>query len=116
MSASAGDDYEVEPEEAARRIREDAWALVDVREPYEVEAGRIAGSRHIVLERLAEQAGELDRERPVLFVCRVGSRSGLAAQAFRASGWDAYNLRGGITAWVQAGLPIEPEGGRVAEH
>ena len=47
--------------------------LVDVREPYEFEAGRIAGSRHIELERLASKADTIDRDRPVVFVCRLGA-------------------------------------------
>ena len=40
----------------------------------------------------------------------------MAASAFRSAGYDAYNLSGGIQAWVDAGLPIAPEGGYVAEH
>ena len=40
----------------------------------------------------------------------------MATQAFRAAGWDAYNLAGGITEWVRRGLPIEPEDGEVAVH
>ena len=39
-----------------------------------------------------------------------------AAAAFRASGWDAYNLAGGLTAWVESGQPLEPEGGTVASR
>jgi len=89
---------------------------VDVREQYEWDAGRIAGARHIELERLAGRAEELPRDRPIVFQCRLGARSAMATQAFRAAGWDAYNLTGGIMAWVERGLPIEPEGGRVAEH
>ena len=45
-----------------------------------------------------------------------GARSAMATQAFRAAGWDAYNMSGGITAWADRGLPLEPEDGRVAEH
>jgi rhodanese-related sulfurtransferase len=86
---------------------------VDVREPYEYEAGRIAGARHIELAQLAEQAGSIDPEQPVVFYCRVGARSGMAAQAFEAAGYDAWNLSGGIVSWVTAGLPIE---GQVADH
>ena len=89
---------------------------MDVRESYEWEAGRIAGARHIELERLAGRADELPRERPIVFQCRLGARSAMATQAFRAAGWDAYNMTGGILAWVGRGLPIEPESGRVAEH
>ena len=102
------------PQQAADLLRDGDAQLVDVREPYEHEAGRIAGSLHIELERLPGEAASLERERPVLFYCRSGSRSALAADAFAASGYDARNLDGGLEAWVGAGLPIEPSGGRVA--
>jgi rhodanese-related sulfurtransferase len=90
--------------------------LIDVREPYEREAGRLADSRHIPLVELTAQAASLERERPVVFYCRVGSRSDMAAQAFRAAGFEAYSLRGGLRRWVQEGLPLEPQDGYVAEH
>jgi rhodanese-related sulfurtransferase len=107
---------DIPPERAAELVREGAVQLVDVREPYEHEAGHIAGARHVELDRLAEEAGSLDRELPVLFYCRIGSRSGLATQAFRAAGFDAYSLDGGLLAWARAGLPLEPEDGSVADH
>ena len=87
---------------------------MDVREPDEHAAGRIAGALHIELDRLPSEADSLDRERPVVFYCRSGSRSALATQAFGASGFDAHNLAGGLKAWVKDGLPLEPEDGRVA--
>ena len=67
-------------------VREDGAQLVDVREPYEHEAGRIAGDVHIELERLTAEADSIDRDRPVVFYCRSGSRSALAAQAFGGIG------------------------------
>jgi rhodanese-related sulfurtransferase len=105
---------EMTPQQADELLREGGAQLVDVREPYEHEAGRIAGSLHIELQDLPAEAGSLDRERPILFYCRTGSRSALAADAFAASGYDARNLDGGLKAWVGAGLPIEPADGRVA--
>jgi rhodanese-related sulfurtransferase len=116
VSAFADPEHELEPHEVARRVRDEGWLVVDVREPYEREAGRIPGTRHIEMERLASQAESIPRDRPVVFQCRLGARSGLATRAFRAAGWEAFNLRGGIQAWVDAGLEIEPEGGYVAEH
>jgi rhodanese-related sulfurtransferase len=104
------------PQEVAQRLEAGEIELIDVREPYEREAGFIEGSRHIELERLASEAGSIPRERPVVFQCRLGSRSGMAARAFAEAGWDAHNMEGGIQAWVEAGLPIAPEGGRVADH
>jgi rhodanese-related sulfurtransferase len=105
---------EMTPQSAAELLERGGAQLVDVREPHEHEAGRIAGSLHIELERLAAEAAALDRDRPIIFYCRSGSRSALAADAFAASGYDARNLDGGLKAWVGAGLPIEPDGGRVA--
>jgi rhodanese-related sulfurtransferase len=40
----------------------------------------------------------------------------MPAQAFRASGWEAYNLAGGLAAWTEEGHAIEPEGGTVAQR
>ena len=89
--------------------------LIDVRELYEREAGRIPGdSAHIEMDRLSDEAGSIDAGRPVVFYCRTGSRSAVAAQAFAAAGYDAHNLDGGLKAWVADGLPIEPADGHVA--
>ena len=105
---------ELSPRQVADLLREGDAQLVDVREPYEHEAGRIAGDLHIELDMLTGQAGSIDRERPVVFYCRSGSRSAMAAQAFGASGYNAHNLTGGLHAWVKDGLPLEPADGRVA--
>ena len=89
--------------------------LIDVRELYEREAGRIPNdTAHIEMDRLSDEAGTVDAARPVVFYCRTGSRSAVAAQAFAAAGYDAHNLDGGLQAWVADGLPIEPADGHVA--
>ena len=117
MSVFADSDLEVSPQEVADRLRQDPdLQIVDVREGYEHAAGHIAAARHIELERLASQAETIDRERPVYFHCRVGVRSAMAAKAFRASGYEAYSMRGGLMAWAEAGLALEPEGATVADH
>jgi rhodanese-related sulfurtransferase len=104
---------DLSPARAAELLRNGAQG-VDVREQYERDAGHIADTLHIELERLAAEADTLDRERPVVFYCRSGSRSALAAQAFAAAGFEAHNLDGGHKAWVTEGLPIEPADGHVA--
>ena len=116
MSAFADPEHELPPERVAELLAEGGAQVIDVREAYEREAGRIPGTTHIELERLASQAESISRETSVVFYCRVGARSGMAAQAFRTAGYQAFNLTGGITAWHDAGLPLEPEDGRVAEH
>jgi hydroxyacylglutathione hydrolase/adenylyltransferase/sulfurtransferase len=109
-------DVDVDPERARALIDGGEVQLVDVREPREWDAGRIPGARHLELERLASEAGSIDRERPVLFYCRVGARSGMAANAFRRAGYDAYSLDGGLLEWDRRGLPLDPQDGAVAEH
>jgi rhodanese-related sulfurtransferase len=108
---------DVDPEQLARWLTENpALQVIDVREPYEREAGHIEGTRHIPLVELSAQAATVKRERPVVFYCRVGARSEMAAQAFRASGYEAYSMSGGLRRWVAEGHPLSPEDGHVAEH
>jgi rhodanese-related sulfurtransferase len=116
VGAFASEETDLPPERVRELFERGEITLIDVRETYEHEAGHIEGARHIELERLAAQAETIDRDKPVVFQCRIGSRSGMAAQAFRAAGWDAYNMEGGLTLWAERGLPIAPEGGYVADH
>jgi rhodanese-related sulfurtransferase len=98
---------EVSTEHTAAALADGSAQVVDVREGYERDAGRIAGSRHIELAALAAEAETLDRDRPVIFHCHVGSRSLMAAQAFRQAGFDAWSMAGGMEAWEQEGRPVE---------
>jgi rhodanese-related sulfurtransferase len=99
----------------AQKLIEDGAQLVDVRADHEWEMGRIAGAKHLPLAALAERAGEIDKDRPVVFYCRGGNRSTMATEALAAEGYDAAKLSEGIVGWSEAGLPLEPEGGEVAE-
>jgi len=108
--------HDLTPTQVKDGLEEGELVLIDVREPYEWDAGHIPGATHIELERLASRAEEIPTDRRVVFQCRLGVRSAMAMQAFRASGWDAYHMAGGIQEWVDEGLPIEPDDGYVAEH
>jgi rhodanese-related sulfurtransferase len=99
----------------ARQLIDDGAQLVDVRADHEWEAGRIAGAAHITLAELSARAGEIDRDRPVVLYCRGGNRSTMAAAALGEAGYDARKLSQGIVGWEEEGLPLEPEGGYVAE-
>ena len=87
--------------------------LVDVRLDEEWDASRIPGAMHIPLDSLSARAEEIDRSKPVVLYCRSGDRSGGAADALAASGWDVTSMEGGIVAWAEQDLPVEPEGGEV---
>jgi rhodanese-related sulfurtransferase len=89
--------------------------LVDVRADHEWEAGHLPEAVHIALPELAARSGEIDKDRPVVIYCRGGSRSDMAATALGEAGYDAVKLAEGATGWEEEGLPLEPEGGYVAE-
>jgi molybdopterin/thiamine biosynthesis adenylyltransferase/rhodanese-related sulfurtransferase len=108
-------DRELVLEVDAERAREllatdDPPALVDIREGWELESGTIAGSKHIPM---GEVGGQLDpeRDRHIVLYCSHGNRSLRLAQAMHAHGFeDVVSLAGGITAWAEAGLPVELPG------
>jgi rhodanese-related sulfurtransferase len=100
-------ELEVTTEHTATALGDGSAQLIDVREGYERDTGHIAGSRHIELARLASEAETIDRDRPVIFHCHVGSRSLMAAQAFRQAGFDAWSMAGGMEVWEQEGRPVQ---------
>jgi rhodanese-related sulfurtransferase len=108
--------FDLSPTHVARLLKEGSVEVVDVREPHEREVGHIDGSRHVPLSELTTAAKSFDPARPVVFVCRVGARSAMAAWSFARAGYDAHNLDGGMLAWVDDKLPIAPEGGSIARH
>jgi rhodanese-related sulfurtransferase len=86
--------------------------LVDCREPYEWEAGRIAGAIFLPVNSIMAGAGnDLDKAKPVAVICRTGNRSELATMMLQARGYDATNVEGGMEAWAAAGLPFEAADG-----
>ncbi len=99
----------------ARKLIEDGAQVIDVRTGHEWEVGRIAGATHLPLDELAQRAGEVDRERPVVLYCRGGNRSTMATAALADAGYDAAKLSEGIVGWVEADLPVDPDDGYVAE-
>lgn len=85
----------------------EAFTLIDVREPYEYEIARIAGSRLIPLGELGTHVDELPRTGTLVLQCHSGGRSEHAARLLREAGFEnVHNLEGGIDAWS---VEIDPE-------
>jgi rhodanese-related sulfurtransferase len=103
------EDHQLPPARVAEMLESGTAEVVDVRTEEEREAAHIPGTRHIPVEALSAEAGSLDESKPLVLYCRSGDRSGSAAQAFAASGREAYSLAGGIEAWAQEGHPVEPD-------
>lgn len=89
-----------------------AHHLLDVREDDEWRAGHIEGAQHIPLGQLGGRLAELPAGRPIVAVCRSGSRSAAAVRGLKQLGYAAENLDGGVTAWSRAGLPLVDDAGR----
>jgi rhodanese-related sulfurtransferase len=91
-----------------KKLIEDGYELVDVRDYWEWNKGHIPGARHVFLDEIlkAPQSHKF-RDRTV-FVCAVGNRSAIAAEMAIALGTkDVVNFRGGTDAWKKAGLPLD---------
>jgi rhodanese-related sulfurtransferase len=88
----------------------DGARLVDVREPEEwAETGIPQGAVLIPLGDLESRAAsELAADRPVYVICRSGNRSQTGSDILVELGFaEVYNVGGGITAWLAAGLPVD---------
>jgi rhodanese-related sulfurtransferase len=107
-------DTDYTPRQVAELLEQGDVQLIDVRERFEHDAGRIAGDRLVELTRLSEEVGTITPDKPIVFYCRSGSRSAVAADAFRGAGFDAHNMAGGLIQWHADGLPLEPPDGHVA--
>jgi rhodanese-related sulfurtransferase len=122
MVASArSQSNEISPVEAAQAgDNAELNLIVDVREPAEYQEGHLPRAVNIprgLLELRADPASpsadpalSSDRTARILLYCTKGpgARSLLAAQTLRGMGYDHVEvLGGGLTAWMEAGLPVE---------
>ncbi|WP_329281492.1 rhodanese-like domain-containing protein [Streptomyces sp. NBC_01451] len=88
--------------------------LLDVREPYEWQAGHAPRAVHLPLSALAAGAGlpAHAQARPLVVICRSGNRSRQAAELLATRGAEAVDVIGGMRDWAEAGLPVlDPQGG-----
>jgi rhodanese-related sulfurtransferase len=98
----------VEAAAAVALINSDA-AVIDLRSAEAFARGHIVGARHIPYDEFdarKEQIGKLAKK-TVVAVCETGANSTKAANSLRGAGFESvYGLKGGMTAWSQAGLPV----------
>ncbi|MCV2353409.1 MBL fold metallo-hydrolase [Paucibacter sp. B2R-40] len=105
--------WEIQPAVLAERLAERSGEvqLIDVREPAEFSdaLGHIAGARLLPLSQLAAHAGELiEANRPVVAICRSGTRSAQATVLLQKAGLaQVANLAGGMLRWRAEQLPVE---------
>ena len=96
----------ITPGDAVALINDDA-SVVDLRSADAFSRGHIVNARNIPFDELEARKDTLKKNRPVVAVCDAGINSTKAVALLKQSGFDsAYSLKGGMTAWGQAGLPV----------
>lgn len=99
------------PSQLKARLEADARVVVvDVRDSGHYAEGTVPGAWSLPYEEgvAARLARELDRRRPVVFVCGWGHRAAIASIALKREGFkDVAFLEGGLEAWGLAALPVE---------
>ena len=84
--------------------------LVDIREDWELEAGRIVPSEHVPMSDLGTRL-EPYRKQSLVLYCAHGNRSLRLARALSDAGFeDVVSLAGGIVGWAEEGLPVDVPG------
>jgi rhodanese-related sulfurtransferase len=99
---------EIEPQQLYRRLEAgEPIQLIDVRTEWEFERGHIDGARSAPIYRLSSELPglALDRERPVVAICKTAHRSIPAVRLLRQQGYNAQQVAGGMDRWRSAGLP-----------
>jgi rhodanese-related sulfurtransferase len=92
------------PSQAAQWLRERAQetCLLDVREPWEIETARVAGSLNIPMGQLTQRLNEIPDDKALIVLCHHGVRSNAVAHFLVRNGFaPVYNTQGGIDAWSQ---------------
>ncbi|KOR30147.1 membrane protein [Achromatium sp. WMS2] len=105
----AGNRNSIDPLEAVSVINHDNALVIDVRSIEEFVNGHVIHSLNIPLNLVLKQLSTLEKhkERPIIMICNSGARSAQACRQLLGNGFaKVYNLRGGILAWENAGLPI----------
>jgi rhodanese-related sulfurtransferase len=82
--------------------------VIDSREPHEHADGHVPGSLCIPHMATLPRNADLARDRPILFICKSGQRSAVAAEFAASLGLtELYNVEGGHDAWRAAGYELE---------
>jgi rhodanese-related sulfurtransferase len=98
----------LEPQDAVRLINKDA-VVIDLRSAEAFARGHIVNAKNIPFDELPSRQETIAKykSKPIVAVCDAGMTSGKAVESLRKSGIEnVYGLRGGISAWTQANLPL----------
>ncbi|HET9660809.1 MAG TPA: rhodanese-like domain-containing protein [Thermomicrobiales bacterium] len=101
------DPLEVDVPTTVTALADATTQIVDCREQDEWDTAHAEGMTLMPLSVMGQRLGELDRDRPLIVVCRSGNRSLKAARQLAEIGFsDVKSMRGGLLAWAEQGQPL----------
>ena len=102
-------EFEITADEAKKKLDRKEAVLLDVREPWEVQAASIAGAKLIPMGELQRRQQELDPEEHIIVMCHGGVRSLKVTHWLREQGFEkVQSMRGGIASWSRNVDPKVP--------
>jgi rhodanese-related sulfurtransferase len=110
ISRLAGGAAQVGTLEATRLMNQGTTLILDIREGDDYAAGHLPRARHIPLAQLSKRLDEIGKfkDKTVIVTCRTGTKAASASRLLRQAGFkNVFELRGGVSAWQQASLPVE---------
>lgn len=89
---------EIDVQTLKAKLDQKAITLLDVRTDEEYQVGHLEGL-HIPLNELVHQLDAINVKGPIACICRSGGRSLKAMHLLKDAGFEACNVKGGVTAW-----------------
>ncbi len=101
---------EITPKELKVRLDAgEAIDIIDIREAWELHQSRLAGAMHIPMNDIPASLDRIPRDKPIVLMCHMGSRSAMVANWMQKQGYDnVYSLAGGIDRWAEEVDPSIP--------
>jgi rhodanese-related sulfurtransferase len=101
---------EITPKELKVRLDAgEAIDIIDIREAWELHQSRLAEAMHIPMNDIPASLDRIPRDKPVVLMCHMGSRSAMVANWMQKQGYDnVYSLAGGIDRWAEEVDPSIP--------
>lgn len=98
---------DVDIQATAAALDQSGIQVIDCRSEREWRSGHLKGSMLMPLDSIGSRMNELDKELPVIVVCRSGHRSSIAARQLAEAGFiDVKSMKGGLNAWSRSGNPL----------
>lgn len=103
---SKGRSSSVSVTEAVTLANQRNAVFLDVRPHEQFKGGTIAQARNVPVADIDAKMSSLSKDKPVIVFCEHGRQSQAVTSKLRKAGYEAVNLEGGLTKWIDAGMPV----------